>query len=129
MNTLLLDQTRWDLCLDASGNIAMAAEPYAIAQDAASAMRLFLAELYYNTARGVPYLSQILGRFPPASIVKERMVRAALTVPGVTGALCNLTSLRNRTLSGQVLVTTATGTLTVGFISNPSGITTSVGAQ
>lgn len=36
MKTLLLDQKSWDLTLDAAGNIAVAAEPYAIAQDVAS---------------------------------------------------------------------------------------------
>ena len=36
-NTLLLDRTVWDLLLDGSGNIAIATEPYATAQDVASA--------------------------------------------------------------------------------------------
>ena len=55
MKTLLLDQTTWDLTLDANNNIALAAEPYAFAQDAASAIRLFQGELWYDTTRGVPY--------------------------------------------------------------------------
>ena len=41
-STLLLDQTEWDLVLDASGNIALASPPYALAQDVASAVRTFL---------------------------------------------------------------------------------------
>jgi hypothetical protein len=41
VNTLLLDVSSWDLCLDAAGNIAMASNPYSIAQDAASAIRTF----------------------------------------------------------------------------------------
>ena len=47
--TLLLDRTTWDLCLDANGNIAMATGPYAIAQDVASAVRL-----WHDTTKGVP---------------------------------------------------------------------------
>jgi hypothetical protein len=38
MNTLFLNPGPWDLTLDASGNIALAAEPYSLAQDAASAI-------------------------------------------------------------------------------------------
>ena len=46
MNTLYLDPQSWDLVLDAAGNIAMAKDPYAKAQDVASACRLFSGELY-----------------------------------------------------------------------------------
>ena len=41
MNTLLLDLTNWDLLVDASGNIAVASDPYSVAQDVASAVRVF----------------------------------------------------------------------------------------
>ena len=41
MNTLLLDTLRWDLCLDVHGNIAVASDPYSVAQDVASAIRTF----------------------------------------------------------------------------------------
>ena len=49
MNTLLLDQTAWDLVLDSAGNIALAAVPYARAQDVASAIKTFWAK--YITTR------------------------------------------------------------------------------
>jgi len=125
MNTLLLDQTTWDLCLDASGNIAMAADPYAQAQDVASALRLFAGEAYYNTARGVPYFDRILGRFPPVPLIKAQFVAAALTVPGIVAAVCTLASIRNRQLSGQVRITNLAGvSLTVAF----SGGSTSIGS-
>ena len=52
--TLLLTPQTWDLTVDASNNIAVAAEPYALAQDAASAIRLFQGEDYYDTTRGIP---------------------------------------------------------------------------
>ena len=45
MKTLLLTTDAWDLTVDVSGNIAVADEPLALAQDAASAIRLFAGEL------------------------------------------------------------------------------------
>ena len=65
MNTLLLDRATWDLCLDAAGNIATASEPYALAQDASSAIRLFVSEAWYDTTQGIPYFTNILGQAPP----------------------------------------------------------------
>lgn len=127
-DTLLLDQTTWDLCLDASGNIAVAAAPYAMAQDVASAIRLFAGEAYYDTSKGVPYFGQILGRFPPASLIKAQLVKAARTVPGVVAAVCSLSAIRNRALTGQVQVTDRAGvTLSVSFVGSPASFTTSIG--
>jgi hypothetical protein len=60
VKTLLLDRSLWDLTLDINGNIAMASEPYAIAQDVASACRTFLGECYYDTSQGVPYFQGML---------------------------------------------------------------------
>jgi hypothetical protein len=101
-STLLLDQIQWDLVLDSSGNIAMAAPPYALAQDVASAIRLFLGELWYDTTQGIPYFQDILGQLPPASLITGYMEAAALTVPGVVTAQCIITSFTNRQVSGQV---------------------------
>ncbi len=109
MNTLLLDVDIWDVCLDASGNIAMAEEPYANAQDVASACRLFLAELYYDTTKGVPYFQQILGQYPPASLIKDAYVQAALTVPDIVQAQVVGLNIVDRKLTGTVEVINATG--------------------
>jgi hypothetical protein len=110
-NTLLLDRTTWDLVLDNSGSIALASEPYSIAQDVASAIKTRLGEVWYNTTVGVPY-GQILGKFPPVQFVKAQLVAAAMTVPGVTAAVCFLAGITDRALSGQVLVTDVTGATT-----------------
>lgn len=110
MNTLLLVNNAWDVCLDAGGNIAMAAIPYARAQDVASALRLFAAELWYDTSKGIPYFEEILGRAPPASTFEQYMVRAALTVPGVVSAQCTIDSVEARRLVGQVTFTSVDGT-------------------
>lgn len=110
MNTLLLDRTVWDLVLDASGNIALASDPYSIAQDVASAIKLFKGELWYDTTKGIPYWSQILGQWPPLAVVRAYIVTAALTVPEVVSAQCIVVSFLERTIKGQVLITDSSGT-------------------
>ncbi|MDR0478495.1 MAG: hypothetical protein LBH31_01550 [Burkholderiaceae bacterium] len=109
MNTLLLDRTRWDLVCDANGDIALAANPYAIAQDVASAVRLFAGELWYDTTPGVPYWQQILGKLPPLALVKQAIVNAALTVPEVVQAQCLIAGFSGRAITGQVRVIDSTG--------------------
>ena len=103
-DTLLLTQGPWDLCIDAAGNIARASPPYALAQDVASALRLFLGELWYDDTKGVPYFQTILGQTPPLSLFQALMVQAALTVPGVVSATCTLSAFDRdtRTVTGQV---------------------------
>ncbi|MDR0458639.1 MAG: hypothetical protein LBH10_06415 [Burkholderiaceae bacterium] len=109
MNTLLLDRTQWDLVLDANGDMAMASNPYAIAQDVASACRLFLGELWYDNTSGVPYWQRILGLMPPLSLVKSALAAAALTVPQVVQARCLIASFTGRVVTGQVQVIDTTG--------------------
>lgn len=104
MRTILLDRTTWDWVLDATGNIAIADAPYSLAQDAASAIRLFIGELYYNTTLGVPYFEQIYGQTPPLSLMKSHFVQAAMRVPGVVRAQCYITEWEGRTVRGQVQV-------------------------
>lgn len=106
--TLLLDQY-WDLTLDGNGNIAVASEPLAQAQDAASNIKLFQGELYYDTTVGEPYFQDTLGYLPPLSLLRARFVTAAKQVPGVTSALCFFTSFVDRELSGQVQIIDSTG--------------------
>lgn len=103
-NTLLLDQTAWDLILDANGNIALCATPYAIAQDVASATRTFLGECWYDTTLGLPYWQDILGDFPPLNYVAQQMETESFTVPDVAQARVYFTQFKNRTLSGQIQV-------------------------
>ena len=62
MNTIALSSPAWDLEVDATGNIAMATGPNAIAQDVASAISTFLGEVYYDTTLGVPYLTDVLAQ-------------------------------------------------------------------
>ena len=109
MNTILLDPIAWDLLLDSNGNIAMASNPYSIAQDVASAVRLFLGELYYNTSKGMPYFQQILSQSNPEAIMKYQAEKAALTVPEVVQAKCTALYNNNRILSGTLEIIDTTG--------------------
>lgn len=111
--TLLLDQIKNDLVLAATGDIAVATDPYCTAQDVLSAIRLFRGELYYDTGQGLPYWTQILGQYPSLSLVKHHIRQAALSVPSVASAAVYITSFSNRVLSGQVQLTLTDGSATV----------------
>jgi len=114
--TLLLDTVTWDLVVDSSGNIAMATEPYSLAQDAASACRLFQGELWYDTTQGVPYFQAILGQMPPLAYLKARYVAAAQTVPDVLSVNVYIAAITaNRVVSGQIQITGPKGTSVATF--------------
>ena len=108
-NTLLLDQGQWDLVIDSAGNIAMATPPYALAQDVASAVRLFLGELWYSTKKGIPYFEDVLGHLPPLSLMTGYIEKAALTVPGVVSAQCIISAFDSREIGGQIQFIDETG--------------------
>ena len=103
-NSLLLDQSVWDLVLDVNGNIALAETPYSIAQDVASAIRTFLGECWYDNSLGLPYWQNILGQSPPLQFVDQKITEAAFTIPNVSKAKVTFTSFTNRALSGQVQI-------------------------
>ena len=114
MQTMLLDVLRWDVILDAEGNIALASDPYAVAQDVASACRTFKGEVYYNTLLGVPWLGQILGEEPSLAFIKAQLEAAALTVPGCNNPIAFVTGLGpSRELTGQVQFTDDNGDVQV----------------
>lgn len=116
MNSLLLDRTAWDLVLDISGNIAVATDPYSVAQDAASQIKLVAGELWYDTTQGVPYFSRIFGKTPNVPYIKSTLVAQALSVPNAKSSQCFITSIANRNVSGQVQTTDSNGaTSAVGF--------------
>lgn len=120
MQTLALDDANWDLTVDGAGNIAVADDdppnPIGLAQDAASAIRLFLGELWFDTTQGIPYFTEILGKQPPVALMKAYFVKAALTVPGVVSAVCYISSITNRGVTGQVQIKDSGGnTATAAF--------------
>jgi hypothetical protein len=115
-STLLLNPATWDLLVDASANMAVAQAPYALAQDAASAIRLFQGEDYYDTTQGIPYWPEILGHWPPVRVMKSYFIAQAETVPGVVSAQCFIDGIDDRQVHGQVQITdNAGGFAAVGF--------------
>ena len=98
--------------LDAHGNIAVASDPYSLAQDSASEIKLFQGELWYDTTRGVPYWQEILGKLPPVNVMKTAFVAAAKLTPGVVDARCFLSAFSNRTVTGQVQILDSSGKVT-----------------
>lgn len=124
-STILLDTVQWDLVLDANGNIAVASEPYSLAQDAASAIRTFFGECFWDTLVGVPYMTQVLAQTPPLELMKSLFVAAAKTVVGVGSAQCFISEVSGRRISGQIQVTSAaTGQVSAAIFSttNPQGV-------
>lgn len=113
MSSLLLDAATWDLTIDASGDIAVAEDPYAVAQEVANAVRTFLGEVWFDTTLGIDYFGLILGKTPSLALLKARLVVAAASVSGVTSAKCFISSFRNRVLEGQIQLNTNTGTTIV----------------
>jgi hypothetical protein len=121
MDTLLLDTALWDLVLDAHGNLAVASNPYSLAQDVASALRLFVGECYYDTTRGIRYFEDILAYAPPIDLLKSSLTNAALTVPEVVTAQAFVAVDDTRTVTGQVQCTTTTGPVVVTGPVTPGG--------
>lgn len=107
--TLYLDPDSWDLAIDASGNIAVATGRYQLAQDAASAIKTFQGEVFYDTSLGIPDFAELFGSLPAPVLLKPVLEAAALTVPGVLTARAFITGTVDRTLVGQVQITDASG--------------------
>jgi hypothetical protein len=108
-DTLLLDTATWDLVVDANGDIAVASSPYADAQDAASAIRTFQGELWYDVTFGVPYWAAVLGMLPPLALIKQKFIDAAESVSGVVSARVFISGFTGRVVTGQVQVTNTSG--------------------
>lgn len=110
MATLYLDPDSWDLVQDASHNIAIAVAPYERAQSVANACRLWRGEAPYNTNRGMPYDTEILGKQLPQRVLAGWYETEAVTVPGVASAIAVL-QYADRALSGQIQCTLDDGTV------------------
>ena len=106
---MLLAIDSWDCIADAKGNIAVASDPYAKAQDVASACKLFLGEAWFDTSRGVPWFDDVLGHAPPRGLMQALIEQAALTVPGVVAATCTIDEVANRQVTATVKFTDDAG--------------------
>lgn len=110
MNTLFLMPNTWDLALDRRGNIAIARDIYAIAQDVASACRVFTRDLYFDQEAGIPYLEEILGHTKYSlALYRTQLEDQAKTVPEVETAQAILSTMDNRVVTGRIEFTTTDG--------------------
>lgn len=81
--TLHLEPANWDITLDGSGRIALAAGDPATAQNVANEVRLFTGDAYFIQDQGIPhYLIELGLRVSPAAL-RSRLRQAALRVPDV----------------------------------------------
>ena len=106
--TLYLTPDNWDITLDSSGRLQTSANAYAIAQNVANAVRLFTGEAFFAMDEGIPHFEIELGFTRPAlSVLRARIREAALNVEGVLDAAVNLDGVRDRKLTGEILLTVA----------------------
>ena len=107
-HTLYLTPDNWDITLDSSGRLQTSAAAYAIAQNVANAVRLFTGEAFFAMDEGIPHFEIELGYTRPAlSVLRARIREAALNVEGVLDAAVNLDGVRDRKLTGEILLTVA----------------------
>lgn len=110
--TMKLDVSTWDLALDGSGNIAIAEDSYAVAQDVASACLVFSGECFYDTTLGIPWKKDVLGKRPTPGFIAQKMQAEALKLPVVDKALANVFFDRStRRMRGTIRVTDKNGNI------------------
>ena len=99
----------WDITLTASGRLALKRGSQAVAQNVASATRLFTGDACFNKADGVPHFGVELGLRPKESVIRSRLNAAALSVPEAAEAKTVITRLEDRGLQGEITETTTEG--------------------
>ena len=108
--TMQLDTGTWDLTLDGAGNLAIANDGYATAQDVASACLVFSGECYYDNTLGIPWNTDVLGKRPSPGYIQQKMQTEALKLPIVDKALANVFFDKNtRAMRGTIRVTDING--------------------
>ena len=97
-----------DMVVDAKGDIAVATDEYEVAQNVASACRLWLGEAMYDRTRGIPYKFKVLGNKADMALLDDWFRTEAMTVLGV--AECEpFLNIENRTLTGYLRIKTNSG--------------------
>lgn len=108
--TMQLDTGTWDLTLDGAGNLAVANDGYATAQDVASACLVFSGECYYDNTLGIPWKTEVLGKRPSPGYIQQKMQTEALKLPIVDKAMANVFFDKNtRSMRGTIRVTDING--------------------
>lgn len=108
--TMQLDTSTWDLMLDGSGDLAIANDGYATAQDVASACLVFSGECYYDTTLGIPWKTEVLGKQPSPGFIQQKMQEEAMKLPIVDKALASVFFDRaTRSTRGTIRITDING--------------------
>ena len=117
--TLNLDRRTWDLTTNGVGQIEVASEDYATAQNVANETRRFTNDTYFQQDKGVPHFLIELGRrVSNMSVLYSYLRRAALRVDDVNEIqTINVTGFdpATRVLSGEVTFTTKEGVRNVAI--------------
>lgn len=110
--TMKLDEG-WDLTLDGDGNLAIATESEAVAQDVASACMVFSGECWFDNTLGIPWKEEVLGKRPTPGYIAQKMQTEAKKLPIVDQALASVFFDKTARRSyGTIRVTDITGTST-----------------
>jgi hypothetical protein len=103
----------WDLQLNAEGNLILAHDDYAIAQNCANEIRLFTNDAYFQADNGIDWFNTQLGKPLEESLLKSEIHDACMRVSGVVGVVSILLKSfdsEERTLSAEIIVRTENST-------------------
>ncbi|THD51299.1 hypothetical protein ERD95_09030 [Enterobacteriaceae bacterium ML5] len=106
--SLMLDINTWDIGLDDKGNLQTVGNPYACAQDVATACSTFRGECIYNISAGIPYYENILGYNPGTGAVQTYLENEALRLPYIAQASATVINDSGTRASTGVIVTVDT---------------------
>lgn len=110
--TMKLDES-WDLALDGDGNLAIATDSEAVAQDVASACMVFSRECWFDSTLGIPWKESVLGNQFTPGFIAQKMQTEAKKLPVVDQAVASVFFNKGtRRVTGTIRVTDITGSST-----------------
>ena len=106
MISLKLIKDSWDIQLDENGLLLLADTDYSVAQNVATAVRLFTNDAYFDTETGIPHFQITYIRNPNLSVIRSRIKQTAEAVEGVLKATVILYPVTEKgVLSGVINLT------------------------
>lgn len=99
----------WDMKLDINGNIAVCDETYSIAQQAATEIKLFEGEGWYDRSQGTPHFAQILGINSNLGLIRNILLGRVNGVDNVMRSDIDMYVDSSRVLHGNIFITSQSG--------------------
>lgn len=99
----------WDLKVDVNGNIAVCEEPYSIAQQAATEIKLFEGEGWYDRSQGTPHFAKILGINSNLGLIRNILLNRVNGVDNVMRSDIDMYVDSERILHGNIFITSTSG--------------------